>query len=242
MRDYKVYIHTNKINGLKYVGITSQDVRVRWQSGYGYYKQKHFWNAINKYGWDNFKHEVIAEGLTLEQAANMEAHLIAEYKTNNRRFGYNRSVGGESGAKGVVKTTTQRKAASRNLKKQWENEDFREKHIERLKTVMQTDVIKAKRIASRRGYVISEETRRKMSENRKGKNTGPFTAEHINNMKLHHGGGADKRRVRCIDTGVIYDSINDAARASGINKKGISGCCRNVPHYNTAGGLKWEFC
>jgi hypothetical protein len=60
-------------------------------------------------------------------------------------------------------------------------------------------------------------------------------------MKESHAGGAEKTAVICIDTNERFESINDAARAKGINKKGISGCCRNVPHYNTAGGYHWKF-
>ena len=60
-------------------------------------------------------------------------------------------------------------------------------------------------------------------------------------MRQHHNGGAACSAVKCIDSGVIYKSINEASRETGINKKGISGCCRNIPHYNTAGGFRWEF-
>lgn len=34
--DWKVYIHTNKINGKKYVGVTCRDPKTRWANGAGY--------------------------------------------------------------------------------------------------------------------------------------------------------------------------------------------------------------
>ena len=37
-------------NGKKYVGITIQEPNQRWRDGKGYYKNKHFYNAILKYG------------------------------------------------------------------------------------------------------------------------------------------------------------------------------------------------
>ena len=37
-----------------------------------------------------------------------------------------------------------------------------------------------------------------------------------------------------------WDSICEAGRA-GYDRKGISGCCRNKPTFNTSGGYKWKF-
>ena len=62
--NYKVYIHINTTNGKRYYGITCQEVEKRWKNGKGYYKNKYFTKAINKYGWDNFEHIVKDKGLT----------------------------------------------------------------------------------------------------------------------------------------------------------------------------------
>ena len=37
-----------------------------------------FWNAIEKYGWDNFDHEIIASNLTLKEANQFETLLITK--------------------------------------------------------------------------------------------------------------------------------------------------------------------
>ena len=78
-----------------YVGITSRDVKRRWQNGRGYIKNDHFYRAIQKYGWDNFDHDVIVENLTKDEACEMEKTLIKELKSNDYHFGYNLSAGGE---------------------------------------------------------------------------------------------------------------------------------------------------
>ena len=57
-KTYCVYVHTNKFNGKKYVGQTCQKPEVRFgKNGSGYVGSRVFYNAILKYGWDNFYHE-----------------------------------------------------------------------------------------------------------------------------------------------------------------------------------------
>lgn len=92
-RNYSVYKHTNTENGKVYIGITCQKPERRWQNGAGYTGTV-FGNAIKKYGWDGFSHEVIASGLTEKEACAMEIALIAAYKSNIRGIGYNVSGGG----------------------------------------------------------------------------------------------------------------------------------------------------
>ena len=94
---YCVYIHINKINGKKYVGQTifGDYPKRRWRNGTGYSNQLYFHSAIEKYGWDNFEHEVIASNLTKEEADNFEKLLIAKLNTSDRNFGYNLTLGGD---------------------------------------------------------------------------------------------------------------------------------------------------
>lgn len=108
-----VYMHTNKINGKKYVGITSRNPEDRWQTnGTGYSGQKHFWNAINKYGWDNFKHEILLSNETFEYACAVEKCLIRHYKSYDRNYGYNLTLGGE----GMCLTEEQRQKLSERMR------------------------------------------------------------------------------------------------------------------------------
>lgn len=183
--DFVVYMHVNKTNGKRYIGI-SKDPISRWANGRGYYRNKHFNDAILRYGWGGFDHLILFTGLSKDIACNIEQWLIAEYQTTDKRKGYNLTSGGEH-------------------------------------------------------FLHSSESRKLMSERRKGKYRGPFSELHKARIREHHAGGADKKTVVCVETGEIFLSINDAARATGINKKQISGCCRGVRHYNTAGGFHWEY-
>lgn len=88
---YCVYVHTNKINGKMYVGQTvhGDDPNKRWAYGFGYRNSAHFWSAIQKYGWDNFDHEVIANNLTSDEANKFERLLIEKLNTMDEKYGYN---------------------------------------------------------------------------------------------------------------------------------------------------------
>lgn len=89
-----IYIHTCP-NGKKYIGTTQlSDPKNRWDSGWGYKNNTHFWNAIQKYGWNNISHQVI-EVDTVEDMWYGEKYLIAYYNTTNPENGYNHSLGGE---------------------------------------------------------------------------------------------------------------------------------------------------
>lgn len=93
---WTVYIHRNKINGKKYIGITSKaKPEHRWNSGRGYRENTHFNSAIQKYGWDNFDHLIIESGIDEHRAKDLEKYLIRFFNTQDTMCGYNMTSGGE---------------------------------------------------------------------------------------------------------------------------------------------------
>ena len=87
---YCVYKHTCPNNKI-YIGITSCTPEVRWQGGYGYKDNGRFFKDILHYGWSNIKHEILAEGLTKEQALNMESAQIILHNSMLPQYGYNQT-------------------------------------------------------------------------------------------------------------------------------------------------------
>lgn len=163
--DWRVYIHENKINHKKYVGVTCRDPRIRWANGKGYHKpakqgkaDSHFAHAIQKYGWDGFEHIIVAEGLTKAQAAKKEKELIAYYETCNPEKGYNVTLGGD-GTSGAHHSETTRKKLSDIAKKR----------------IAETDVVNFK------GQHHTEDTRERLRELISGRYDGennPFAGKH----------------------------------------------------------------
>ena len=92
--NFCVYMHENRFNNKKYIGITCQKPTYRWKNGRGYDECPRFFNAIQKYGWDGFRHEILYTNLTQNEAEQLERDLIAKYETMNEEKGYNLASGG----------------------------------------------------------------------------------------------------------------------------------------------------
>lgn len=91
--NYLVYVHECP-NGKRYVGITSNSPERRWGNGSGYSTQL-FGKAVKKYGWENIQHSVFASDLSESDAKSLEMDLIRMFQTDDRRYGYNITAGGD---------------------------------------------------------------------------------------------------------------------------------------------------
>lgn len=80
-------------NGKVYIGQTCQKPEYRWSNGKGYKSSPFIFNAINKYGWDTIKHEVLFTGLDQLNADIIEGDLIYYYKQIDKS--YNLATGGK---------------------------------------------------------------------------------------------------------------------------------------------------
>lgn len=92
-KNYSVYKHTVP-NGKVYIGITRRKPEKRWGSNGINYRTQVFYRAIKKYGWNSISHETLFDNLTKEEAEQKEVELIAAYRSNDIRFGYNIDNGG----------------------------------------------------------------------------------------------------------------------------------------------------
>ena len=212
-KSWCVYIHTSPSNKA-YIGITSKKPTVRWANGNGYKKQSYFWNAIKKYGWDNFKHIIWADNLSKEEACHIEQLLIALFHTQDVNYGYNISAGGTA----VM---------------------FGRKHSNETKRKMSE-----KRKGAGNGFYgkhHSESTKQRISEANKGENSASFGRKNTDKTKGKIKNTKCCKQVICIETMVVYMSTHEAERQTGANQSHISQCCRRAYGRKTAGGFHWMF-
>lgn len=198
---YCVYVHTNKINGKKYVGQTCQKPEYRWNNGKNYEECAYFYHAIEKYGWDGFDHEIIAKNLTKSEADNFEKILIEKLNTMNPNAGYNLRAGG---SEVIFSEVSKRKMSeshigllagenhpmygkhhteesklkiSESCCEVWSDPVFQLNMSEARKRLWENEEYRQKQIESRTGKHVSEEIRRKMSCLMKGENN-PMYGKH----------------------------------------------------------------
>lgn len=208
---YTVYKHTSP-SGKVYIGITCREPRKRWDNGKGYAHCPHFKAAIQKYGWENFEHEILETGLTREQAAAREIALIAEYKSADREFGYNADLGGY--APGRMSEYTRAKLSAHmtgdnNPTRRFGHPMKGKHHSEEAKARMSAAA------KARTDRVCTEETREKLRRVQK------------------------KRPVINLDTGEVFESVHAAGRAFGKDPSHVSRACKGKR--KTAFGYRWSY-
>ena len=231
--NYYIYCYTNKINGKKYVGQTKHLKEIRsGVNGWKYQRCPRFWSAIQKYGWDNFSYSVLKTDLTLEEANYWEQYYISIYHTwvdDPLCNGYNISKGGFN--------TVHSKETINKMRESHKKENLSQQTLDKMSKAAKQRFIdhpelKEKVRQINLGKHLSKEQRHKMSESQKKRYQKPEEIE--NRSKL------SKKKVRCIEQNIIYDSIQESAKAVGLS----SGCdigrvCSGKR--KTAGGYHWEF-
>ena len=214
---WTVYVHISPSNKC-YVGITSQKpVSQRWRNGKGYIKNQYFYRSIEKYGWSNFQHNIIAENLTKHEACEFEKTLIKELKSNDYHFGYNICSGGESGKHGVPTSKLQKEVTSKRLKELWQDEEYRTREVQKLRDLH------------------NDEWRKNQSEKTKEKWKDPIyreahsgTNHHsygITREKLYGSDNYNAKKIVCLNTNEIFDSMVEAELKYGLYKGGIGDVC-----------------
>lgn len=129
---YSVYV-LRVPDGRVYVGATSTSTKTRWNNGNGYRFCKKLWEQIEIHGWDAIKKNVVASGLTKEEASELEQKLISAYRSNNPQFGFNRELGGIANRKIISKESREKmRSAKLGNKHFYYGKHFSEEHKARL--------------------------------------------------------------------------------------------------------------
>ena len=202
---YTVYQHKNKINGKVYIGITSQKPEQRWRNGEGYKSSPHFYSAIQKYGWDNFEHNILFVELTKEQACLKEQELIKEFNSMNREYGYNSTSGGDIF---VMNEETKQKISQALMGNQ--NNLGHSCSEEKKKKISE----------AQKGRKFTEEHKQKLTEAAKNRHV-PCSEEKKQILKEK----SHKKPVYCEELDKVFESVQECGRQLGIPATNITKLC-----------------
>lgn len=232
-KSWIVYRHISP-SGKVYVGITCQKLKHRWgQDGKNYFRLRKngkyahpiFVKALLKYGWNNFKHDIVLEGISKSEADYAEKYLIKWYKLHG--ISYNCTDGGD-GVIGV-EFTEERCARHSMLMKKWY-----ESHVSPMLGHHHSEEARNK-IKEHHVKTRPESTKNKIRASLLGKK---FSAERIANIRAAHA----KERIPIVQLDMNnvliaeYDSIMDASRATGIHNSQIVSA---VKRRGSAKGYRW---
>ena len=239
---YRHWIINDKGVEKSYIGITTQELNKRWMNGKGYTAPK-FRYAIDKYGWNNFNHEILetihgeTKETIIEELKQLEVKYIALYDSFLK--GYNGTEGGDHvELRRGENHPLYGKKLSEEHKKKFEhkgekNPMYGKTHSEETKRKIGEAVKEHFAINGHPKGMLgkhhSEEHKRKRSEALKGSNNP----------------GA--RTVKCIETGRIFSTIKEASEWCGLKSSGdITNCCKGKQktagkHPITGESLHWEY-
>ena len=202
----KIYKVTNNINKKIYIGQTIQDENIRWNhhirealNG----SNTKFHRALRKYGKDGFIWEVIEE-VDNDKLNEREIYWISYY--NSYKQGYNSTTGGDLPPRNDIKII----CLETNIVYSSCAEAGRQTNIN--KAHIAECVRGEKSRVSAGGYHwMSLEDYNKF---------GPIFKQTENEL--------NSKSVKCIETGIVYNSILEASKATGVSRQTIHRCCEGI--------------
>lgn len=207
-----IYIITNLINGKRYIGQSVNIKRRFWDHRcISHETNRHLKHALVKYGKENFKYEVLEEC----KASELDEREI--YYINLLKPEYNATSGGQGRCKRLSDDV--KKVLSNHAKQQWEKMTEEEKQ----------ERIKKNLVGPRKGHPVSKETREKLRNANIGKKQSKETiSKRMEAMRLKKEAGWKKdgsscrKKVVCVETGEVFESVKAAAAHLNASPSGIS--------------------
>lgn len=236
-KQWRVYAHTNKINGKKYIGITSLNPpERRWVNGKGYKDNNHFWSSICLYGWDNFKHEILEIVDNENEALEREKYYIEYYKSYKSEYGYNNSISGDFTTVGMYNLPTM----SKPVYQYGLNGVFIAEYPSMMEAERQTGISNSAICACCKG--VNSYTKDCIWSYEKHDKISPIDKE-----KLRYECITQKQEKPVYQYSLngsfiaFYSSLTHASEVTGIDFKLISTCCLGKNGRRMAGGYMWTY-
>ena len=233
-------MHTSP-SGKVYIGI-AKDVKHRWRScGKGYKGSTLIWYAIQKYGWDNFSHEILADSLTREEASQLEKETIAKYNSTDPAYGYNLTNGGYDG----VQSEETREKKSASLMGHSVSDDVKDalRTYHSIKVICLDDMVIYENAKAAGDAVGVSSTCVNKVCNGKAASAGGY---HFAKLSDYRDGtipvfieSPKGKPVMCVETGEVFINQQKAAQKYGVTSQAISHACTGK--VETSAKMHWKF-
>lgn len=241
--DYFIYLTTNRANGKRYIGQHKGSVKDSYL-GSGILLKK----AIEKDGKENFTREIL-ELCKEEELDEKEKEWIKRYNALEDENFYNLSEGGQKGdgwkaAQKYFKNHPEEAKAlyeenGKRLKEWGKN------HPEETKKNIEKMIEGSKAWRNENPDLVLENAKRLNEAKEKWQKEHPIERQKQVDKWRMAGSLANSKKVKCIQTGIIFDSISEAARYYGVSQPNISKVLRG--ERQTCGKLpdgtklSWEY-
>lgn len=259
--NHYVYEITNLVNGRKYIGKRSCHCEISKDRYMG--SGKALMKAINKYGINNFEKKIVFVCNSEDEAYEKEKEYIFINNAVKSKDYYNLCEGGKGTGSGelhprfgkklseehkrllaeysrgrIVSEETRAKLSE--MKSGENNHFYGKKHSEESIKKMRKSAI---------GRTMKNETKEKISKALKGENSPMYGKSKTDEVKekisasrkgkLVGGDNPWARKIICVTTGEIFDSLSDASRKYNVGIPNITACCKG--RRKRTGGLEWEY-
>lgn len=232
-----IYKITNLINNKIYIGQTIRSFVDRindYKNGLG---NNYLNNSFNKYGFNNFKFEIIDTASSINELNLKEINYILQYNSTNKNIGYNLELGGRNSSPSPE--TLEKMSKSHTGIKQtdhWIKKRIHEKGSDNAKKYGRKKTDEDKKRLSEispkywLGKERDEETRRKISETKKRNGVSQKTLD----------AQAKTVYVINVENGEYksYHSTSQASQNEGISGATVSRYCNANKIKN---GFKWTY-
>lgn len=252
---YRIYCDLEQITNC-YIGKTTRTVEKRFQEhvsdAMNQNKKYKLHNAMNKYGIDHFHYEILGE-YPNDELDNQEIYWIEYY--NSYYNGWNSTIGGDGN---IYWTENMKQQQSQIMKQYYASHEISESTKQKLSQKMterwkDPDYKKRLQQSQLKSYETNPNRRLQQQQNTLNRYKNPEEREKSSlaqqkrwaNPEEHKKASlahikSQGKKVRCIETGIIYNCIADANEALGKKRTStsINSCLKGT--YKTAYGYHWE--
>ena len=238
---YKLTFPNNKC----YIGITNNfKKRMTGHRSASKIKKYKLYDAIRKYGWGNVTKEILLENIPISEIEELEIKFIKKF--NSIKNGYNLKNGGRLSKHNSESIEKMKKIQSSpeviKRKSEYFKEFMKSKERRKISSENLINYNKSKKHSNnmKKNWLENSEYRKKMTldfqKRKKSMIEKSHTPEAIKKRKETIQKRIDKgdviwpgrnpyKKVICLNSGIIYDSVRDCANKLNLLQKGIRRCC-----------------